>query len=181
MGRKASKCPFQLLHDGKIAVETELQANGQKTWRLYAGHPPRPFPGAVRVTERPDYYEITNGITGVRIARAGRPMWAPIQGILYRDGTWTATGPNALEISGKATGMTVRFAESGPLKVVVEVNYTFDRPDLTYGGKLLISRGDGFYRSTIEDPGRPAVDPHRGRHRYGPPTTSGCFPRFAAG
>jgi hypothetical protein len=52
------------------------------------------FPNAVRITETPAWYEIVNGLTGVRIARAGppdgHPILAPVQGILYRDGTWTA-------------------------------------------------------------------------------------------
>src|ERR1022692_4358552 len=94
----------------------------------------------------------------MRIARPGHPALAPIQGILYRDGTWTATGPNALEAVGHPTAMTVRFVEKGPLKVIVEVSYTIERPSLEYGSKLLIPAGDGFYRSTIEiQAGQPSI------------------------
>jgi len=158
IGPQGIEVPFQLLRNGKIAVETDLQPNDQQTWRLYAGHRPHPFQNAVRITELPDAYEIMNGLTGVRIARTGHPAWAPIQGILYRNGTWTAIGPNNLEASGKTTGMAVRFLESGPLKVIVEISYSFERPDLIYGGKLLIPRGDGFYRSTIEiQAGQPSI------------------------
>ena len=123
---------------------------------------PNTSPNAIRIAETPAYYEITNGITGVRIARAGHPGLAPIQGILYRDGTWTATGPNSLESAGHATcrSMTVRFLERGPLKVVVEVAYRHRSPDpLQYGNKqLLIPAGPGFYRSTIElQSGQPSI------------------------
>jgi hypothetical protein len=165
IGPKGVEVPFQLLRDGKIAVETALPANTRAEWKLYAAEvtrAPLPFPNAVRISETPAYYEIVNGLTGVRIARATNspehPISAPIQGILYRDGTWTATGPNILEAAGDPTGMTVRFLETGPLKVAVEVAYTFHRRALTYGDKLLIPAGDGFYRSTIEmQAGQPSI------------------------
>ena len=146
IGPLGTEVPFQVLHDGKIAVEAALAANARAEWKLYASEArraPQGFPNAVRIAESPDWYEIVNGLTGVRIARTGHPTWAPIQGILYRDGTWTATGPNALEVSGHATGMNVRFVERGPLKVVVEVAYTI---------------GPSFYRSTIEmQAGQPSI------------------------
>jgi hypothetical protein len=158
IGPQGTEVPFQLLQDGIIAVEAALAANSRAEWKLYAGRAPRLFPNAVRITQTPAFYEIVNGLTGVRIARAGHPSWAPIQGILYRDGTWTATGPNALEVAGNPTGMTVRFVESGPLKVIVEVAYTIDRTRLEYGSKLLIPAGDGFYRSTVEiQSGQPSI------------------------
>ncbi|MGD0362295.1 MAG: aryl-sulfate sulfotransferase, partial [Bryobacteraceae bacterium] len=161
IGPQGMPVPFQLLHDGKIAVEAALAANTSAEWKLYAaeaGRRPASFPSAVRIAETPAYYEIVNGLTGVRIARADRPFLAPIQGILYRDGTWTATGPNALEVAGKPTGMRVRFVERGPLKVVVEVSYSIDRPRLEYGDKTLLPAGPGFYRSTIEvQAGQPSI------------------------
>lgn len=158
IGPQGSEVPFQLLHDGKIAVETALDPNTHAEWKLYAGRAPLRFPNAVRIAETSAYYEIANGLTGVRIIRAGHPALAPIQGILYRDGTWTATGPNTLEVSGKPAGMTVRFVEKGPLKVLMEVSYTFDRPPLEYGSKLLIPAGEGFYRCTIEiQAGQPSI------------------------
>jgi len=147
IGPQGIEVPFQLLHDGKIAVEAALSANSRAEWKLYgaeARRAPQRFPNAVNITETSAWYEIVNGLTGVRIARAGHPNWAPIQGIQYRDGTWTATGPNALESAGKPANMTVRFVESGPLKVVVEVSYTI--------------AGQGFYRSTIEiQAGQPSI------------------------
>ena len=165
IGPQGMEVPFQLLHDGKIAVEAALPANSRAEWKLYAAEPgrvPRSFPNAVRITETPAWYEIVNGLTGVRIARAGRPdghpILAPVQGVLYRDGTWTATGPNVLEAAGDPTGMTVRILETGPLKIVAEVSYTFHRRRLEYGDKLLIPAGDGFYRSTIEmQAGQPSI------------------------
>jgi len=161
IGPQGVEVPFQLLHDGKIAVEAALAAHARAEWKLYAADAPRPphgFPNAVRIAETPAWYEIVNGLTGVRIARAAHPGWAPIQGILYRDGTWTAVGPNALELAGRPTNMTVRFVERGSLKVVVEVAYIIDRPRLDYGDNLLIPAGQGFYRSTIEiQAGQPSI------------------------
>ena len=158
LGPQDNEVPFQLLHDGKIAVEASLAAHATAQWKLYTGRAPRPFSNAIRITQTPTYYEIVNGLTGVRIARAGQANLAPIQGILYRNGFWTATGPNPLEVTGKVTSMTVRFLESGPLKVTVEVSYSVDRPNLTYGDKLLIPAGPSYYRSTIEiQAGQPSI------------------------
>ena len=157
IGPQDTEVPFQLLKDGKIAVETDLPADGQKTWRLYTSHPPRPFPGGIAIAERGDFYEITNGLTGVRIVRpeaSARNGWAPIQGIRYRDGVWTASGPNYLydarDTHVTAKTMDVRFVEKGPLKVIVVASYHLDRADLWSGGKLVLPGGDGFYRCTIE-------------------------------
>jgi hypothetical protein len=111
LGPQGREVPYQLLRNGKIAVETALPANTRADWTLHTGRAPQSFPKAVRIAETPAYYEILNGLTGVRIARPAHQNWAPIQGILYRDGTWTAAGPNILQISGKSTNMTVRFLE----------------------------------------------------------------------
>ena len=158
IGPHGTEVPFQILRDGKIAVEAAVPSHGAAGWKLYTGHAPQRFPNAVRIKETPAYYEIVNGLTGVRIARASHPAFAPIQGILYRDGTWTATGPNSLQAAGRASAMTVRFLENGPLKVKVEVAYAIDRPPLEYGGKLLLPAGPGFYRSTIEvQAGQPSI------------------------
>lgn len=158
VGPQGVEVPFQRLHDGKIAVEAALPANGAEEWRLYAGYGHGSLPGKLHIAETAAYFEIVNGITGVRIARAGKLGLAPIQGIRFHDGTWTATGPNALQADGKPTGMSVRFIERGPLKVVVEVAYTIERPKLMYANQLLIPAGTGFYRSTIEmQAGQPSI------------------------
>ncbi len=164
-GPNGLEVPFQILHDHKIAVEAELPPYAEATWKLYSGRAPTPFPNIVRVAQQTSFYEITNGLTGVRITRAcGNPCKdrAPIQGILYRDGAWTAAGPNFLSDAAgvrlAAKTMDVRFIDNGPLKVAVELSYAFHRPALVYGGKILIPAGAGFYRSTIElQAGQPSL------------------------
>ena len=97
-------------------------ATARSPWKL--PFPPTPAPiGPFTPDERlnlsrkpcasPKLRRITKSLTatGVRIARPVHQNWAPIQGILHRDGTWTAAGPNILQISGKSTNMTVRFLE----------------------------------------------------------------------
>jgi hypothetical protein len=130
------------------------------TWALYAGRAPARFDGGVAVNRTPAAYEITNGLTGVRIPQApaiGTNTLAPVQGIRLRDGTWTAAGPNTLSMTAKA--MTVRFLENGPLKIVVEVHYAFDRPETKgYGGRLLAPPGEGHYTATITvEAGQPSI------------------------
>src|SRR5262249_18813023 len=110
-------------------------------------------------------YEVTNGLTGVRIPDAVRslqPTPAPIQGILCSNGQWTATGPNYL--SPHARRMEVHVLEEGPLRVVMEVLYAYDRPDVILQGQTApgnqsrFPAGEGHYRSTITvDAGQPSL------------------------
>ena len=165
IGPGGVEVPFQVLSGGRVAVEAELSVFGEQTWTLYSGKAPRSFTGLVRIAEAPTYYEVTNGLTGVRIARTGTlapSTLAPIQGILYRDDAWTATGPNYLFTPANkilpSKTFEVRILESGPLKAVIECLYTYERLDLYYGHNLLISGGPGFYRSTIElQAGQPSI------------------------
>src|SRR5260370_4985378 len=156
IGPDGREVPFQVLHTGKVAVESGLPAYGSAVWKLYSGRPPDTLQDTVRVAERPAFYEITNGLTGVRVTRPDVKRGnqrAPIQGIQYYDGTWTAKGPNDLYDARNARlmprTMDARFVDRGPLKAVVEVTYTFDHPPLEYGGKPLFPGGNGYYRSAI--------------------------------
>ena len=47
LGPQGTEVPFQLLHDGKIAVEATLAADSRAEWKLYAGRAPRRFPNVV--------------------------------------------------------------------------------------------------------------------------------------
>ncbi len=61
---------FQLLEDGsKLAVRADLPAGAIRTWKLMSGHDleVQPERDLVRVIEKKQYYEITNGVTGIRI------------------------------------------------------------------------------------------------------------------
>jgi len=155
---------YQVLDGGrKLAVETDLPAGAERTWTLVRGRkPPAEFPDAVRVESADRYYEITSTLVGVRVVRPGAD-WsgtpAPIQGLRMRDGTWTASGPNILHVKADRTrGLTVRFLEKGPLKVVVEVSYRFDRPAYVYGQQKVAPAGPGFYTSTVTvEAGQPSI------------------------
>ncbi|MFN7918907.1 MAG: hypothetical protein U0Q16_02350 [Bryobacteraceae bacterium] len=160
--------PYQMMSSGQAAVLSNLPANGEKTFRLVRGRTPKDYANGVVVTDKTGYYEISNGLTGVRIAKPDRdPKLAPIQGIRLRDGRWAATGPNYLYPSGadlsrlkplEALSASTRFLERGPLVVTIEVAYKYRRPDLVYGSKLLIPGGDGFYRSVLTvQAGQPSV------------------------
>jgi hypothetical protein len=161
VGPDGGPAPFQILRDGKLAVETDLPASSERTWNLYAGSgAPAIADNAVAVKTAPGWYEITNGLTGVRVTRQNN--LAPVQGILYRDRVWTGLGPNYLldarDSRLEPKTFEVRFLEKGPLKTVVEADYTFARPDLIYGGKLLIPGGSGYYHCTIElQAGQPSI------------------------
>lgn len=158
---------YQLLEGGKkLAVRTDLPAGETLTWRLMPGKPAARVADAVVVAEVDGNYEITNGLTGLRVPRAVpvndvKTIPAPVQGVRYRDGAWTATGPNLLSVQADAVHkMEVRFLERGPLVTTVEVSYSFDRPatwhpDIRDRGR---EAGPGFYRSTITlQAGQPSV------------------------
>ncbi|MHB9024909.1 MAG: hypothetical protein ACYC7E_12160 [Armatimonadota bacterium] len=164
--RNSNDDSFQLSIDARPTEIITLKALGEGlyellidwSWRLYAGRAPARFPGGVAVTRAATGYEITNGLTGVRIPQPPAiltPTPAPVQGIRQHDGTWTA-GANYLSLPAKA--MTVKFLESGPLKAMIEVRYTFDRPEKSYGERKLSPAGEGYYTSTITvEAGQPSV------------------------
>jgi hypothetical protein len=164
-GPEGLEVPYQLLRNGKIAIQTDLPANAERTWRLYAGKAPVPVKSGVQVTKGERYYEITNELTGVRIPVPRNDLKytpAPVQGIRGRDREWTGTGPNYLSPAAKK--MNVRFLENGPLKVVIQVSYTYDRPEYVHKergappGGIRYPAGEGFYRSTIEvQAGQPSI------------------------
>jgi len=163
---KGRPVAFQLLEGGrKLAVRTDLPARATRTWKLMTAAKPAPVadPQAVRVDAKEGYYEITNGLVGIRVAKAvaapGKTPPAPIQGVRYRDGTWSGAGPNALTVQANATEkMTVRFIERGPLKTVAQVRYAFDRPEYRHGKQFVKEAGKGFYTCTITvQAGQPSV------------------------
>ncbi|MHB9134534.1 MAG: hypothetical protein ACYDBB_25965 [Armatimonadota bacterium] len=130
------------------------------TWKLYAGRAPKAFTTGISGKKVGDYYEIVNGLTGMRIPVVPASLQntpGPVQGVCLRDGTWTATGPNLLSMTAKT--MTVKLLEQGPLKVVAEVRYTFDRPQKSYGERLISPAGEGYYSSTITiEAGQPSIE-----------------------
>jgi hypothetical protein len=140
LGPDGKEVPYQLIEDGKkVAVRTDLPARAEKSWKLISGRRPAAYAAGVQVAEKGGAYEIIGGPAGVRVplpcdaAEVKRDaIPAPVQGILLRDGTWTATGPNRIHLGGKLRRMSVRFVEKGPLKVVVEVAYEVDRPEVAY-------------------------------------------------
>jgi len=159
IGPEGTEVPFQILRGNRIAVQSDLPAGAERTWKLFAGRAPAKFDGGVKVARGGRFFEIANGLTGVRIPVAPADLAvtpAAIQGILYRDGKWSATGPNRLSVAAKK--MEVRFLGEGPLRVLVEVAYHFDRPALTHGNNVPIPAGEGYYRSTIEvQAGQPSI------------------------
>ena len=154
--------------DGCILIRSYLPANANYTWTLQSGvAPAAPVVNPVRLTQTGPNYEITNGLTGVRIVSpAGNPKpWnrAPIQGVLLPGGVWTGAGasPNMLYSEAHnaggsvgaalttpmytATGYSLTVVDSGPLKVVVKASYTFTRPGYRYGNTAIGAAGSGHY------------------------------------
>jgi hypothetical protein len=172
IGPQGEEVLYQRLSDGAVAVQSGLAPFESRSWKLMSGRPPSKLPGGLTLHTETEYYEITNGFTGVRVLRADGirdRRLAPIQGILLRHGVWSATGPNYVrqgQWAGSkfwteplvADSVETKLIEWGPLLATVEVSYTYDRPDLRYGGKVVIPAGRGYYRSRITlRAGQPSV------------------------
>jgi len=153
------------------------------SWQLRTGRPPAVLPTSPMSLSPSDpaFYEISNGKTGVRINRAGRDAalsLAPVQGVRLADGRWAATGPNSLfgpaggnlPTAGptlRATNLMTQILENGPLKVVVQNVYLFDRKAWSYPGGcsphnppacFYFPAGVGFYTNTIVmEAGQPSI------------------------
>jgi hypothetical protein len=69
LGPDGQEVPFQVLSTGQIAFETYLGANTERSFKLYSGRPPATFTDTVKLTTGNGYYEITNGLTGVRVVK----------------------------------------------------------------------------------------------------------------
>ena len=149
LGPGGGPVAFQLLEGRrKLAVATDLPAGAKHTWRVMPGKRPAPDGAWLEVAEKPDAYEITSRFLGIRVPREG-PALAPVQAIRLADGRWTGSSPVPFTRAPRPKRMSVRFIERGPLLVRLEVVYRFDRPDLTYGPKVLIPGGQGRYACHI--------------------------------
>jgi hypothetical protein len=171
----------------KIALRTSLDAGGSKSWRLLAGQTPSIFASSVSVVETADHIEIASGLTALRLPNfatpgkavgytharspvkalrglhnnppdAGLLVLAPLQGIRQQNGTWTALGPNMLVAGAdRVTSASVRFLERGPLRIVAQVTYNFDKPVYQYGNQIISKAGSGFYSCKIKvEAGQPS-------------------------
>lgn len=105
-------------------------------------------------------HQVTNGLVGIRVPSGSfNDILAPVQGILYRDGTWTGTGPNYLERWGwyqeppldpdPLTAASTTVVTNTSSLVVLKVTYTFARPDFDFGGVVFIAGGVGTHSTTI--------------------------------
>ncbi len=151
--------PFQLMSNGQLAVRTDLPVSATRTFSLEPGRP-APCPEPVVIAPGPGYFEVTNGVIGLRVPQAAADLTqtpAPIQGLRFRDGTWTAVGPNYMDRPARA--MQVEWLERGPLVARVKVSYVFDRAELR-GARMpeVIPAGEGPYSTTIEmQAGQPSL------------------------
>ena len=130
--------PYQVLSSKKMVLLTDLPAKMSREWNLSSARPAAEgeLPNAVVVTLDSTRATVANGLTGVIVplAATGDNLPAPIQGLRYRDGAWTARGPNVLSCAAKA--LHLRWVETGPLKAVAELTYDLG--------------GTNYYRCTLE-------------------------------
>jgi hypothetical protein len=166
-----SSCSDSSAVNGCIAIRSALPANADYTWTLQSDAAPSAIPNnPVQLNLVDSNYEITNGLTGVRIATQsaspGPSNLAPIQGILLPSGVWTASAsPNLLYTEpigllgcvgcllqtpmNSITSYSVTVVDSGPLKVVLKASYTTIRPRYVYGSVGINAPGSGHYTFVV--------------------------------
>jgi len=152
--------PFQIMSDGRIALRSDLPAWQSRQWTLETASSPPSHQTDLAITESPDWVQIINQHTGVRIAKPSEDPHqtpCPIQGIRLRDGTWTATEFNAM--SRPARAMAFEWLSRGPLVVRARVTYRYDRAELRSANEpQVIPAGEGEYSCTIElQSGQPVI------------------------
>jgi len=175
----AVEVPCQVLAGGKqLAVRTSLAPNETRTFTGKAGSPEAAAADSVAVKETAAGYEITNGLTGVRLPKPAKalPFPAPVQGVRLRDGTWTPDGGSlSLTAPEKAEPrMSVSFIEKGPLKTVAVVRYDLGEAFSTT--TIMVEAGqpsvmfeeeanlDRSYAIELHDAVRPTHARYRGHH-----------------
>jgi len=165
--------PYQVLsggEHGQLALATDLPANTTKTFSLQSGRAPAAFPKVVTLdAAHPDYYEITNGLTGIRVPQVYAPLTinpkCPIQGVQFRDGTWSPPGTPLGWVNDNNEGgitsvdaMEVTIRERGPIRTTVEVTYRVTCPVHTFGELLIRDDAPAHYTTVvILEKGQPSV------------------------
>src|SRR5579885_399716 len=157
----ASDCTDEDATVGCIVVRSNLSAGATNTWTLVSGTPSATATNPVQLATVGNNYELTNGLTGVRIVTASgnagpytTQVQSPIQGIRLADGTWTGqeSSPNYFYSESQGQGFkgqaqsgtlttktvnaisyTVSIVDQGPLKTTLQASYTFNRPQYFYG------------------------------------------------
>lgn len=139
------------------------------------------------ISETADHIEIASGLTALRLPNFATPgkavgytsanspskalrnlphiapneslfALAPIQGVRLANGIWTASGSNMLVArANKLLEASVRFIEKGPLRLVAQVSYKFEKPVYDYGSTIISNAGLGYYSFTVKaEAGQPS-------------------------
>ena len=113
----------------------------------------------IKIIRRPkdSLIEIRNEFLGIVIpdgksfnSKNAKYALAPIQSVIYRDGTYSDDTPNYLECLAAPTGMTVDL-KSNPNECIVKIRYSFNKPMFVQYGETYKGgdAGIGYYQATI--------------------------------
>ena len=106
----------------------------------------------------PASLEIRNGLLGIVIPEASaydpqnaQQTLAPVQSLIYRDGTYSNDLPVYLHSATPPVSMKVEIIKSDPEECVVQIRYGFHKTPFIYGAQTYPGggAGPGFYLSTI--------------------------------
>lgn len=165
--------PYQILsggEHGQLALTTDLPADTTRVFTLHFGRAPRRFPDVVILDEtHPDYLQITNGLTGIRVPKVYAPLTTspkcPVQGVQFRDGTWSPPGtPIGFTNSNNEGSITsvdameVTIRERGPIRTTVEVTYRITCPAMAVGEMRIRDDAPAHYTTVVTvEKGQPSI------------------------
>ncbi len=132
--------PHQISRDGKLLLLFQNGMSADETITLYikSGNQPEEFENTftpISRREEATNHLLENSRIAIRIPKeVDNPtkFLAPLQSFRYRDGTWAMTGDNLAQVRYRGNyyapssidKMTVTFVEEGPLRTIVQINYT---------------------------------------------------------
>ena len=113
--------PYQVLSNGKIAVRTSLAANATETFTLmYGTNTATPDPQQTVLMQVGNFYQITNGVTGVRVLYPnGQTRSIPIASISVTKGVATVTTSVNNDLETAVTNPSWETPESAGLQGII--------------------------------------------------------------
>ncbi len=104
------------------------------------------------------FLEIRNGLFGLVVPKENtldlrnpKKALAPIQSVIYKDGTYSNDSAVYLQSEVAPTSMQVTILENKKQEVILSIAYTFNKPQYVYG-KLTFNGADagpGYFKTTI--------------------------------
>ena len=124
IGPDGKSVPWQLLSDDddnpRIGFQVDLGKNSTKSWKLSSQSDQKAKSSNLKIENTDDIIRISNGLTGISIAKHQKNDNGPISGIKLNSGKWV--GQSSVITETPVTSWKTEITESGP--VMAEITST---------------------------------------------------------